>query len=656
MTRRARWSLSIVVVLVAGTAYAGREAARTHVQRQTGTSDPVDLDCSRCHGEGLPLGGTVAEVATGHPDPAGLAVSPDGRRLLVACEGTDQLRILDTADLTEIRTIDLAEGSLPHGVVSDDAGRTAFVSLRGHHRIAAIDLESGAVRESGFVVAGPTGLALRPGGDLLIAAGSASEDVALLDPQTLEVLVRLAAGREPYRVAVSPDGRYAHVVSRLSAVHGPEAAPVSEVTVVDLDERTVAARVELPSCHMSEGIAFLEDGRAVVPVIRVRNRMPIVQVERGWVMSSGLAVVPADGRGDVHVMPLDSMDRYEADPAGIAVTPDGATAWLVAGGSDGVIPVDLAAMISTSARLSGNRVDAIDRLDLAADYVGEPVRVRSNPREIVLSPDGRRAYVSERWTGSIAILDTQTRRVLARTDLGGPDRVTAARRGDRVFHNAAVTFQGQFSCRSCHPDGHQDGLAYDFEPDGCGRNVVDNRSLHGIHGTEPFKWIGLNRNAKAQCGPRFAKVLTRADPFPDAELDDLVAYLESLPSGYRGYGAHAPHASAAARRGREIFLRSETGDGTPIPESDRCVTCHPPPNYTNRKLTDVGTRGPGDDFAAFDVPHLRGVGRTAPYLHDGRALTLEEIWTRHDPELRHGKVDDLTKQQLNDLVEFLKGL
>ena len=70
----------------------------------------------------------------------------------------------------------------------------------------------------------------------------------------------------------------------------------------------------------------------------------------------------------------------------------------------------------------------------------------------------------------------------------------------------------------------------------------------------------------------------------------------------------------------------------------------------------MGTRGASDTIAAFDTPHLLGVGGTAPYLHDGRAQSLEEIWTLYNPDDRHGVTSDMNKIQLNDLVEYLKTL
>ena len=52
-----------------------------------------------------------------------------------------------------------------------------------------------------------------------------------------------------------------------------------------------------------------------------------------------------------------------------------------------------------------------------------------------------------------------------------------------------------------------------------------------------------------------------------------------------------------------------------------------------------------------DIPHLNGAYDSAPYLHDGRAPTLEDIFTRHNPTHQHGKAHLLTPEQLNDLVE-----
>ena len=60
--------------------------------------------------------------------------------------------------------------------------------------------------------------------------------------------------------------------------------------------------------------------------------------------------------------------------------------------------------------------------------------------------------------------------------------------------------------------------------------------------------------------------------------------------------------------------------------------------------------------ASFDPPHLLGIAASAPYLHDGRAKTLEELWTRYQTNDLHGVSSHWSKHQLNDLIEYLKTL
>ncbi|MEI7525156.1 MAG: hypothetical protein WCJ95_12540, partial [Mariniphaga sp.] len=76
----------------------------------------------------------------------------------------------------------------------------------------------------------------------------------------------------------------------------------------------------------------------------------------------------------------------------------------------------------------------------------------------------------------------------------------------------------------------------------------------------------------------------------------------------------------------------------------------------NRKLADVGTLASSDDPIKFDTPHLNNIYASPPYLHDGRASTLEEIWTKYGTTDKHGQVNDISKNQLNDLVDYLKSL
>jgi cytochrome c peroxidase len=110
----------------------------------------------------------------------------------------------------------------------------------------------------------------------------------------------------------------------------------------------------------------------------------------------------------------------------------------------------------------------------------------------------------------------------------------------------------------------------------------------------------------------------------------------------------------AQERGRALFTRDTDKFGKPIIEYNRCSYCHSGPKGTNQKLFDVGTRKPTDNSGLLKSPPLTEIALTAPYLHDGSAHTLEEIWTVYNPDDKHGRTNDLTKDELNDLIEYLR--
>ncbi len=185
---------------------------------------------------------------------------------------------------------------------------------------------------------------------------------------------------------------------------------------------------------------------------------------------------------------------------------------------------------------------------------------------------------------------------------------------------------------------------------------VDNRTLRGIFDTAPFKWSGLNKTLKRQCGARLAVFFTRIDPFTEEELTALTTYICTIPRPPNRHRSLGGDLTPAQRRGKLVFERGRRNDGSLFPEGQRCSTCHFPPLYTDRLRHDVGTLMEYDKGAIFDTPHLNNIYATAPYLHNGIAETLEEIWTRFNPYDQHGVTNDLTKDQLNDLIEFLKTL
>ncbi|MEI6389761.1 MAG: hypothetical protein WCT12_01540 [Verrucomicrobiota bacterium] len=645
-----------ILVLLATIALLGHHfGGNAHVRRRIGQPPLAKSTCFNCHFvsiDRLPW----AKPRPHHDSPAGLVVSSDGKKLFIALDDRDEVAEADIATRKVLRRAKVPGG--PYGLAIDATGKRLFVACRHADRLAFLDAESLTETASLPVGMAPTAVAFcrTSAGDRLIVANSMSDDISVISVAPLKELARPAAGREPFAVAATSDGTRALVANRLVGLSSIRRMPASEVTVLDPVTARVLRRDSLESAHLSEGVGLDETRSwALTPLVKVRNMVPITQVAGGWVMSSGLAISDLK-QGDVVQMPLDEANDYFADPSAVAVDSGGHRAFVASGGADVVTVIDLDRLAAWVRKATPTeRQEAIYDLTLSAEYVVGRIPTRRNPRQLVLSPDGATLLVAERLEDSILVVDARNLVPLGRIVLGDGGLDDPIRRGEKVFTTAAYTFQHQFSCRSCHPDGHVDGLSYDFDGDGIGDNLLDNRSLQGVAGTAPFKWNGKNPTLEIQCGPRFAKVLMRTEPFPPRELRDLTTFIQSLPPPRVARNKDGK-LTPSQERGRTIFFATKKPDGKDIPLSRQCVTCHPPPLYSVRLPFNIGSKGPYDTTEVFDTPHLLGVVDTAPYLHDGRAQSIEELWTIYNTNDLHGVSSYMNKIQLNDLVEFLKTL
>jgi len=293
-------------------------------------------------------------------------------------------------------------------------------------------------------------------------------------------------------------------------------------------------------------------------------------------------------------------------------------------------------------------------LSASANYVVMRINVGHDPRGVAFTRNGTQLFVANRLEDSISVVDTRTNRVASTIPLAGPRKLSVLRHGEQTFYTAKYSFQGQIGCASCHIDSTFDGLQWDLEPDGFGRDIVDNRPIEAVKDTEPYKWNGGNPNLPTECGPRTEKYFWRAENYDDLTLTDLVVYVRSLPPRPNRWQLPGGELTATQDRGKTLFERSVDKFGNPIPEQNRCVHCHSGPKGTDQKSFDVGTKKATDNSGLLDTPQLTNIAITGPYLHDGSAQTLEQIWTIFNPEDKHGRTNDLTKDELNDLIEYLR--
>jgi hypothetical protein len=280
------------------------------------------------------------------------------------------------------------------------------------------------------------------------------------------------------------------------------------------------------------------------------------------------------------------------------------------------------------------------------------------PQGLAVSPDGRTLYVHNFMDRSVGVYDLNPlARGEARVPLVATLATVAAERlgaqvlqGKQLFYDARDTRLARdryMSCAACHNDGGHDGRVWDLSSFGEGlRNTISLRGRTGAAGHGRLHWSsnfdevqdfegqirslaggsGLMSDAAFFAGTR-SQPLGTAKAGQSAELDALAAYLESLSSF-----ANAPNRSSSGA------LSTAASAGRTVFQGRNCAACHAGAAFTGSGtdvLVDVGTLKPtsgqrgGSPLTGIDIPTLRDVWATAPYLHDGSAATLEAAVLAH---------------------------
>ena len=595
----------------------------------------------------------AATAAVRYPSPIEVAVSPDGARLFVLCEGTDELVLADTRSGNVIGRVQV--GHVPKGLSLN--GRFAYVANSWSDTVSVIDtgkLQVTRTLKTGFE---PNAVLADPSGAVIYTANRISNDISVIDVASGAESCRLAAGRGAAYLTPSPDGKSVYCTHIYPNIGPHRAPPESEITVIDSAHQVVSERQRLHNVAGVFHVAISKDGKlGIACQLRPKNLIPLAHVEHGWVFGDSLSLFGADAGESVQVL-IDELDRYYTMPFGVAIAPDKSAAYVSTSGANSVTVIDIPKLLQFVRSVSPMQRRALaNDLSASARFVSARIAVGRNPKGVALAPDGSLLYVANRLDDTVSVIDTASRKVVRTIEMGGPAELTQQRRGEQLFFDARFAFHGGFSCSNCHLESTFDGLQWDLEPDGFGKDIVDNRLLEDVDGTEPFKWNGGNPDLETECGPRTEKFFYRSQSYSHAELKDLVAYIKSLPLRPNRYRLPNGELTAAQDRGRDIFERTVRKDGTPISPGKQCPVCHSGPHYTNQAQLDVGSGKWSDRSPVIDVPQLTNIALTAPYLHDGSAPSLEEIWTVFNPYDTHGVTNDLTKDELNDLIEYLKTL
>lgn len=505
---------------------------------------------------------------------------------------------------------------------------------------------------------------------LLVGVSTSTHEAVVVDCSGPDdrVTQRIAVSKFPVSLALSPDGDRITIASQWSrrvtvldvhdqtrevAVSGTVDLPFVPLKQLFLDQHhllvadahggglavvnTVAPRLHswqtLPG-HNIRGLTLTPDGSQVVLTHQILNVAASTTrsiIAWGGVISNTLHTIPVaellrsaatETPDRIHgtLFPLGRERRGAGDPGDVVIT------------GDGRVIVALTGVHEIAVRSPGSH-------ELTRVAVGR------RPTRLLLDEAAGRLIVVCTSECTVETLDLATLERRAVCDLGASAVRSFEERGEELFYEARLSLDGWYSCHSCHSDGHSSGLLNDNQGDESFNTPKKILTLLGCGDTEPWAWNGSQTDLRNQV--RKSIEFTMAGPSAagpvvgDREVEALTAFISSLKP--------APGLSVA--RGRVMDLRQRIERGRQVFQASQCDGCHSPPRYSSPLSFDVGMQ---DEAGRryFNPPSLLGVSQRAPYFHDGRAATLQEVLLDHD----HDGASSLNESDRADLIEFLQSL
>ncbi len=445
-------------------------------------------------------------------------------------------------------------------------------------------------------------------GETAYVANRFSNSVSVIDLAT-GTTHDIPVGREPIALASTKDKVYV-------ACHLPDDAATDDVVsasvyVIDMGTETVRSIELVNGTGGVKDIEVTPDGEKLfVSAVIARYQYPTTQLDGAWINSNGFAVIDADTDSYVTTVLLDDVTLGAASPWGIAFDND--TAYFAASGTGEIISVPLGKLdniISKSGELA-DEIGVLNTIRTRTQLPGEGVRD--------IHCVGGKLYCTEYFTGDIAVMNTSDFTV-STLSLGEQPEADIVRLGETLWYDATKCYQNWEACASCHPDGRVDGFNWDNLNDGIG-NPKSAVSMMYTFRCPPVMTTGIRADAETavRAGMKFIQFNTMSEESVRA-IDE---YLKSmLPEQSPELNLDGTLTEAAAE-GEQLFERYG------------CVECHPAPLYTDLEFHTspvLGNDG-GWENRDFATPTLVESWRSAPYLYNGSALTMEDAVRAFVPE------------------------
>jgi YVTN family beta-propeller protein len=569
--------------------------------------------------------------ALSHRSPVDVVVLPGGSRALTANQTADSVSLVDLQG----RKV-LAEapcGRRPAAVACSADGKHGAVSNLWSGTISLFDIGQDRLTLAGVVPVGPfpRGQVFASDGRTLYAA--VGEEVVRLDWRDRKVTERWPAPREPGRVVLSADGRWLAAASSRSG----------QVRCWDTISGKLSWTRTIEDGFNLRGLAFSADGSWLICSHVVRRSFPVsrINIEEGWVIDSRLTrfAVKPDTRPAQQQIALDTKGKAVGDPDGVALSADGECLVLAAAGTHELLLLS-SASVPWSSGDPGDFIDPTFREE-AGKFRRLPVGGR--PLALAFTDGSDQAVVANYLLDALQVVDVKAGKLLHTIPLGSPAETSLARKGETLFYDAQRSHNQWFSCHTCHVEGHTCGLSFDTLNDDSYGNPKLTPTLRRVTHTGPWTWHGWQKDLGAGIAKSLTETMCGPKPSPE-DVQALLAFLETLEHPPNPNLGPRGALSEPARRGRAIFT-----------DRAHCARCHKGPDYTSESNYDVKLESDGSPYRLWNPPSLRGLHDRGPYLHDGRARTLDELLRKHHtPEMLGGEA--LSPAEHDDLLAFLLSL
>ena len=568
-------------------------------------------------------------VFAGNPPlfPTDITLNDKGE-ILITEKGRNRISIFSPDGKTLLRTIPVDES--PTGILLDaDKAYVTTNAATGHLQI--ISLETGKQETAIATGSGACYPIFGPDKKHIYVCNQFQNTVSEVDPAIHQVIRSVKVLREPKSALFSKDGEYLFVTNFLPAQRADVDYVAACVSVIRMSDFTKVKDIQLANgSNALRGICMTPDGKYIYISHNLgRFTVPTSQLQQGWMNTSAFSIIDVAKQEFIGAVVVDEPERGAAGIWSIVCNDE--TLFITHSGTHEISVIDHKAMLDKFLNYPNKSMLDYDLRFLYGLRKRIPLE-GNGPRKMIM--ENGKLYIPTYFADILNIVDAQTCEI-ATVNLNPDREESAENKGERYFNDASHCFQNWQSCNGCHPgDARTDGMNWDLMNDGVG-NSKNCKSLLFSHPTPPSMISGIRETAEwaVRAGFKFIQ-------FFDITEEDAVcvdAYLKSLqpvPSPYLVDG----ELSDLAKEGRKIF------------EKLNCTECHSGPYYTDLKMHRIG-----EDIEfekGWDTPTLREVWRTAPYLFDGRAATMEEVFEIH----KHGIDKKVSKKEIKALTEYVNSL